>query len=636
MYACHITRWCFNNCAVLVCIVFTSCLAATSPSPDHQVNVLKQTNLLFIAFDDLRPELSVYGRNHMITPNFDRLASKSVVFDYAFCQIAVCNPSRDSLMTGLRPESTGSFAFQRSFAPNLVLPAQLDRSGYNTAAYGKIFHWEKNDKRIWNYDSWENGWYDFQNLERTWMNSSTMPDKFKPEEDFRDYQFTTKAIKTLGKLVKEKKYFMLAIGYKLPHLAVHMPHKYYEMYKSKTDMWRMSKKELRFPASTTEIGYRCCAEPEFGFMQDEGAVRTKKKIRMGDINFAFTNEMYDELMLGYCAAITFVDTQVGRLLDAVDKYQLWTNLTVVLTADHGMSNGEKGIWEKWNLFEETTRVPLMIAHPLSPFKGKHYKEPVELVDIFPTLNQLMKAPYNKQKVCSQGWKCTKLQGKSLVPVLLGEEIYSQNFKVAPEPNRSWYVSSSANAVVATSLSSGGNSLSDKRVVMPTMVHNMAITQVLRCAPLKAVEAYRKIIEAQLELDNKNGANISSGAAAGKADSAVVGARRVGRKGLWGDCDINKKNQRDEIVVMGYSMRTTDYRYTAYFYYNKTTERPDWWRPPYEQELYDHKNETLADFTHRETVNLAHRPAYKVVVSSLHQRLVDFLRDKMVYRLKLRT
>lgn len=151
---------------------------------------MHQTNLLMIMFDDLRPELSIYGRKHMITPNFERLAARSVTFDQAYCQLAVCNPSRDSLLTGLRPDTVGTYGFQSNFRPHLVLQTQLVRSGYNTAGYGKISHWESFDPEVWSYDLWENKWYEYQNNERYIMNSSTMPDK-KPEEQFRDYEFTS-------------------------------------------------------------------------------------------------------------------------------------------------------------------------------------------------------------------------------------------------------------------------------------------------------------------------------------------------------------------------------------------------------------------------------------------------------------
>lgn len=305
---------------------------------------IPQSNLIMIMFDDLRPELSIYGLKHMVTPNFERLASRSVVFDYAYAQVAVCNPSRDSLLTGLRPDTVGTYNFQHSFRPHLTLPTELGRSGYNTAGIGKLLHWDGPDKDIWNFFQWDNDWYKYQFRENNYMNSSAMPDKHRPESDFRDHQFAEKAIDTLNNLLREPKPFLLAVGFKLPHLALHVPYPYYSMYKNRTSEWRLSKKELRFPLTTPEIAYRCCAEPQFKFMRGEGALKANRTVKIGDINMAFTNEMRDELMMSYCGAITFVDKQLGKLLDVMDQRDLWRNTTVVLTADHGMHNGEKGIW----------------------------------------------------------------------------------------------------------------------------------------------------------------------------------------------------------------------------------------------------------------------------------------------------
>ena len=295
-------------------------------------------------FDDLRTELGAYGKDYMITPNFDRLAKQSVTFDYAFAQIAVCNPSRDSLLTGLRPDTTGTYGFQSSFRPHRVFPTELIHSGYNTAGYGKIFHWDGVDSSIWNYEQWDNGWYSYQHKETNHMNSSTMPDKVTPEDQFRDHLFASRAIETLNKMAKLPKYFMLGVGFKLPHLAVHVPFRYYEMYKGLQHHWKLSKRESRFPLSSPDVGYRCCANPSFEYMNEEGAQKSTNTVPLGDINFVFPEKMRDELMLGYCAAITYVDFQLGRLLDEVDKLGLWENTTIILTADHGMHNGEKGIW----------------------------------------------------------------------------------------------------------------------------------------------------------------------------------------------------------------------------------------------------------------------------------------------------
>jgi iduronate 2-sulfatase len=140
--------------ATLVAILFSA-----SALPASGVSKMKPTNFILIMFDDLRPELSIYGRDHMITPNFERLAARSVVFDNAYAQISVCNPSRDSLLTGLRPDTLGTYNFQSSFPPHLIMPMRFSKAGYNTAGYGKILHWDTDDKDIWNVDHWDGKWY---------------------------------------------------------------------------------------------------------------------------------------------------------------------------------------------------------------------------------------------------------------------------------------------------------------------------------------------------------------------------------------------------------------------------------------------------------------------------------------------
>ena len=277
----------------------------------------QQTNLLFIMFDDLRPDLSIYGKSHMITPNFDRLAAQSVIFDHAVCQVAVCNPSRDSLMTGLRPDSVGTYGFQHSFRPHMTLPSQLSKSGYNTAGIGKILHWDGNDKGIWNYFQWDDKWYDYQNYENGIMNSSTMPDKMKSEEDFRDHKFAARAVETMGKLAKENKPFMLGVGFKLPHLQVHIPYKFYELYKNKVD-WQVPKRGLKFPSSAPELSYTYPIDNSVRFMREEGALPANRSVSLNG-GTPFTLEMYSELMQGYAAGVSFVDKQVGKLLDEMDR-----------------------------------------------------------------------------------------------------------------------------------------------------------------------------------------------------------------------------------------------------------------------------------------------------------------------------
>lgn len=547
---------------------------------------LQKTNLLYIMFDDLRPELSIYGRSHMITPNFERLAKQSVVFDNAFAQIAVCNPSRDSLLTGLRPDTIGVYAFQSSFPPHLVFPRQLIESGYNTAGFGKILHWESNDRSIWNYDSWENDWYNYQNAERGWMNSSTMPDKNQPEEKFRDYLFTTRAIETMRKLHALPKYFMVALGFKLPHLAVHIPDKYYQMYKGRSDAWALSKKELRFPPSAPSIGYRCCPEPVFHYMNKEGSVPAAKSVHLGDINMVFTEQMHDELMHGYCAAITFLDTQIGRLLDVVDELKLWNNLTIVLTADHGMHNGEKGMWEKWTVYDESTRVPLMISHPQSPNKGQHYEFPVELLDIYPTLNDLLLQDFDRSKNCPPGAICRPLSGKSLLPAILGK------------PSKSKFIAHDSPSGLKASNSS-----------IPPLERVFSVSQSLRCA-----NKLRLMEEASM------------------LKKSIPGQHKLVRQQIWGDCDLNRRPQpTDEVALMGYSMRTLEYRYTAWVHFDRVNVVPLLDIPPYFEELYDHRGETPDDYTHLEIVNLVSKGGYEAVVLRHRDSLMDFVKKGILFK-----
>mmetsp|Transcript_22497 Transcript_22497/g.32337 ORF Transcript_22497/g.32337 Transcript_22497/m.32337 type:complete len:601 (-) Transcript_22497:131-1933(-) len=583
----------------------------------HVAEPLKQTNLLLIMFDDLRPELSIYGRQHMVTPNFERLAKRSIVFDYAFSQVAVCNPSRDSLLTGLRPDTTGTYNFQQSYWGHLILPTQLSRSGYNTAGVGKILHWDGANKDIWNYYQYDNDWYGYQGREEGFMNSSAMPDKIHPEEWFRDHDFSRKAVQTLENLTKEPKYFMLGVGFKLPHLALHVPHKYYEIYKNKDRMnaWKLSKRELRFPPTTSEISWRCCAG-NLDFMREEGALRFNRSVWLGDINVAFTNEMRDELMMGYCAGVSFVDKQVGKLLDVMDRHNLWQNTTVVLTADHGMHNGEKGIWEKWTLFDESLRVPLLISHPQSPFQGQRYHEPVELIDVYATLNELLAAPSDPKKIYKDVKKLP-LQGKSLAPVVLGSQLWQQAFpaKIPLFKTRNILTNNTSSSSGSSNMVNNNSSSSLQAIGMPQMERNYAITQSTRCAKKKDISiAERDFV--------------------GKSSSSSSSSKRTARRSVWDDCNVDYKGQ-DEVSLLGYSLRTPDYRYTAYFYFNKTSflgkqVHVDIQQKPFQQELYDHKNETLADFTHRELVNLAYKPSYAAIVKQLKAKIVHFIQSEAVF------
>ena len=238
--------------------------------------------------------------------------------------------------------------------------------------------------------------------------------------------------------------------------------------------------------------------------------------------------------------------------------------------------------------------------------GQHYTLPVEHVDIYATLNELLKAPYHKKDVCRTGTKCVPLSGKSLAPVLLGAPLYESNFHKKATLGKS--VKKTYNA------SKQGN-------MMPRMTHDFAISQILRCAPKDKVDEAAKQQELAL------------------TQSESTGQRKPmqtqNRNAFWNDCDLNQKNSPNEVALIGYSMRTSTYRYTAYFYFNKTTERPELNQLPFDQELYDHRNETLADFTHQETVNLARKAQFVPHLQTLRKKLVDYINKEILFRIPLK-
>jgi iduronate 2-sulfatase len=306
-----------------------------------------RTNVLLIMFDDLRPLFHSYGERHMITPNLDRLASLSVIFDNANCQVAVCNPSRNSMLTGLRPDTIVSYGFSNSWMPHLSFPQQFAHHGYNIANYGKIYHWDDfDDKLRLGYGIEQSGWYEYQGKEYFRLNSTVNPDRHTPEENFKDYIFTSKMIDGLKNLATRPEYFFIGLGYKLPHIHLHFPWKYYDMYRSRAKIWsKVSPIHLQFPHTTPAISYRCCAYDEYRYLNEEGNARWTETVpTRSDISRAFPRRMHEELMWSYSASITFLDTQIGRVLDAIEELGLWNNVTIVLTSDHGMHNGEKGIW----------------------------------------------------------------------------------------------------------------------------------------------------------------------------------------------------------------------------------------------------------------------------------------------------
>jgi iduronate 2-sulfatase len=600
---------------------------------------LPQTNVLLIMFDDLRPDLSIYGKEHMKTPNFERLAKRGVVFDLAVSQVAVCNPSRNSMLTGMRPDTTGSYNMQTSDMAHKVFPEYLVQAGYKTAAYGKIRHYEAWDKHIWSHDHYEGDWYQSLNKEYTTLNASVVADGDTKEEDFRDYHTASKAITGLKELHGLGSYFMAAVGFKLPHMPLYVPKSYYDMYEEDADVFTQATDiERKFPKTAPLPAYKCCANDEYGMMKQGMAGAS---VPVGQMGTPTAPEVHAKHLRGYAAAISFVDAQLGRLLDTIDSLELWSNITVVATSDHGTHLGEKGMWGKWSLFDESARVPLIIAHPSCPYKNSHVYEPVELVDVFPTVLDLVSSPHIRGKTIMHahsravkdsiasasasagtagharmrkrgdgsgggGKKHThthdELGGKSLAPLVVGTK-----YKLSLQRARGGHGRDGGAASHRHSQHQAGTAGSH-------LHSGFAITQALRCAKRGTERLY-------------------------KGDLPESEAQAV-----WGDCDLSADTKanttaiEDYTSIMGYSMRTIDFRYTLWLYFDRAAGLIQWDLGVFGEELYDHREEGQGDLGKFELGNLLSPDApdsvkqqFRDVAKEQRTMLVHFLQRQITFK-----
>ncbi len=352
-------------------------------------------NVLFLVVDDLRPELGCYGNEVVHSPNLDRLASSSLVFQRAYCQSAVCGPSRASLLTGLRPDTTrvwGNRTHFRATIPDVVtLPQRFKQEGYYTQSIGKVLHGNKADRPSWSEPAWPEGgrqagmqyidqerfaamrakipdrqWSgaEIPTLEWTKLSSWQAPDV--PDNALQDGQVADRAVAALHRMRGER--FFLAVGFQKPHLPFTAPQKYFGLYDPATlpmptDAQRpLDTPDLAFTRSNELRGYKD--------IPDGGPVPTEK-VR--------------ELIHGYYAATSYMDAQVGRVLRKLERLDLADSTVVLLFGDHGWHLGEQTLWAKTTNFELAARAPMMLRVPGMRSGGRNCAGLVELVDIYPTL-----------------------------------------------------------------------------------------------------------------------------------------------------------------------------------------------------------------------------------------------------------
>jgi uncharacterized sulfatase len=362
----------------------------------------KKMNVLFIASDDLNISLGCYRHPLAKTPNIDKLAKSGMLFSNAYCQYPLCNPSRASIMTGLRPDSTKiveNLTHFRKTVPNVVTLAQFFRMlGYYVIRIGKIFHYGVPAQIGTNGEDDPKSWDKVYNPIGRDREEDSLLRNLQPENknlgavlawhagegadnEQTDGKIAEQAIKVLEQSRERDQPFFLAVGFFKPHVPWVAPKKYFAMY---------PRANIRLPAEPADVrrGVPAAAftvnPPNYGL--DEDDLRDSIK--------------------AYLAAVSFMDAQLGKILEALERLGLKDNTIIIFWSDHGWMLGEHGLWQKMCLFEECAQVPLLIATPKPKMPGKTCRRLTELIDVYPTVIDL--AGY----VIPAG-----LEGKSLKPLL---------------------------------------------------------------------------------------------------------------------------------------------------------------------------------------------------------------------------
>lgn len=377
-------------------------------SDKHSTNDDERPNILFIAVDDLRPELNNYGADHIHSPNLDQLAEEGLKFNRAFCNIPVCGASRASLLTGARPTRYRFIGFptqkDEDFPEATSLPMHFRNNGYTTISNGKIYHHGNDDSLAWN-EIWHpkinsRGYLSEKNIRLDGVAGQRgYPYEAMEVDDnaYPDGKIATKGIEDLHKLKDSEKPFFLALGFMKPHLPFNAPKKYWDMY---------GRDEISLPESYVQPE----TTPALAF--DNHDVNGNYELRRyyGIPQDGHLNEDSAKLLIhGYYACVSYVDAQIGRVIRELEKLDLADNTVIVLWGDHGWNLGEHMLWCKHSTFETSTHTPLMVKVP-GMTRGGQTNAITEFIDIYPSLCELagLEEPGH-------------LEGESFIPLIKGEE-----------------------------------------------------------------------------------------------------------------------------------------------------------------------------------------------------------------------
>ncbi|WP_269540636.1 sulfatase [Cerasicoccus fimbriatus] len=404
----------------------------------------ERPNVLFLSVDDLKPSIGAYGDSLAITPNIDRLANSGTIMLNNYCQQAICAPSRMSMFTGLRPDSTKVWDLRTQIQdsnPDAVTMQQLFKeNGYTTAGSGKVMHGARgehpeswsvpftskkdlpyadgfpvpahdnafyqgdHEQEVYNemIDKGINNWRERASYmaEHNAMPSTEGLDI--PDDAYADGALANWAIDQLEQYAQTKEPFFLTVGFMKPHLPFVAPKKYWDMY----DRDSLPLAEFREHAENT---------PDWVYHK-YGELRSYSDVTR-DWNKSIEDDQARELINGYYACVSYIDAQIGRVLDSLDKLGLADNTIVVLWGDHGWHLGDHDMWCKHSNFEQATRSPLIIHAP--GYQPGRAEGMTEFVDIFPTLVELanLEEPY-------------ELEGASLVPLLENENAKVKDYAIS--------------------------------------------------------------------------------------------------------------------------------------------------------------------------------------------------------------
>ncbi len=373
----------------------------------------KRPNILFVIVDDLRPELGCYGNMEIKTPHFDRFAEESIVFTRAYCQAGACAPSRASVMTGMRPDSTHVWSLGEKFRetiPDVVtMPQHFHKFGYYTVSMGKIFHnhmpdrvsFDEPDLRPAAYNTQElidrdpESFYYDEELKRElakvrekriqknpnayaggWAYGRSTECAVAPDNALYDGAQTDLALEKLKQLRKKREPFYLAVGYYRPHLPFVAPKKYWDLY----DREKLSLADNPFlpknsPVMAINSAYELTACYDLEYVKHPSVFQLSEK----------TARL---LKHGYYASVSYADACFGKLMDGLKAQGMDDNTIVIVWGDHGWKLGEHGSWCKQTNYNIDTRVPFLIRDPRMGARGKKCNSLVELVDLYPTLCDL--------------------------------------------------------------------------------------------------------------------------------------------------------------------------------------------------------------------------------------------------------